>query len=78
MLRASLRATDPCKAGCPGEVFHTFDKPSPVKPSEVVELEVGFWPIGTTFAAREGIRLDVAGFDLRHFRIRFTQIGFEV
>jgi len=68
-LRASYRATDTSRAASPGEVFHPFDKPSPVKPGTPFEMEMGFWPSGMRVEAGESIRLEISGCDaaLRRF-----------
>jgi predicted acyl esterase len=61
-LRASHRKLDP-KLSTPYLPFHTHDQRQPLKPGEVVELDVEIWPTSIVVPAGYRIGLQVRGKD---------------
>jgi len=64
MLRASHREFDPEKS-TEYWPFHTHRRAEMVKPGDVVELNIGIWPMGVVFEKGEGLRVVVSGRDMR-------------
>jgi predicted acyl esterase len=64
MLRASHREFDPEKS-TEYWPFHTHRQADFVKPGDVVELNIGIWPMGVVFEKGEGLRVVVSGRDMR-------------
>jgi uncharacterized protein len=64
MLRASHREYDPEKS-TEYWPFHTHRKAEFVNPGDIVELNVGIWPMGIVFEKGEGMRVVVSGRDMR-------------
>ncbi len=62
-LRASHRELDET-ASTPDRPVLAHRRALPVRPGEVIEVEIEIWPSGTRFAAGEGLRLVVAGRDI--------------
>jgi putative CocE/NonD family hydrolase len=58
--RASLRELDPDLSTI-NQPVHTFTRPQPLAPNEVVPVEVALGPSATAFRAGDHIRLLVAG-----------------
>jgi uncharacterized protein len=46
------------------DVLYSHCEREPIAPGTVVRLEIPIWPIGMTFAAGEGIALNVSGHDM--------------
>jgi predicted acyl esterase len=61
MLRASHREIDPSQSMHPQYPFHPHTQKLPVPPGEIIELEIGMWPLGIDFEAGEGIEVNVSG-----------------
>ena len=59
-LRASLRALDP-KRSTPYEPVHAFTSPDPLRPGDVVPVDIALGPSATVFRGGERLRLVVAG-----------------
>lgn len=59
-LKASLRAVNE-ELSRPGQPEHDFDAPQPLKPGEVVELQVALLPSATFFKRGDILRLDLRG-----------------
>jgi predicted acyl esterase len=64
-LRASHRKLDP-KLTLPYRPWHTHDEPWPLRPGEVVELDVEIWPTCIVVPAGHRIGLAVRGKDYEH------------
>ena len=64
-LRASHRKTDP-KKSLPYRPWHTHDEKQPLKPGEVVELDVEIWPTCIVVPAGWRISLSIRGRDYEH------------
>ena len=64
-LRASQRKLDP-KLSLPYRPYHTHDEKQPLKPGEVVELDIEIWP--TCIVVQKGYRiaLTIRGRDYEH------------
>lgn len=69
--KASLREIDE-NASTPGQPVHTFVRPQPLSPGEVVPVDVALGPSATLFRAGESVRLVVAG---RWFSNRNPLVG---
>lgn len=61
MLRASHREIDPRRSMHPQYPFHPHNRKLPVPHGEIIELEIGMWPIGIDFEAGEGLQVNVSG-----------------
>ena len=61
-LRASHRKLDP-KLSAPYRPYHTHDRKQPLKPGEIVELDVEIWPTSIVVPAGHRIALTVRGKD---------------
>jgi uncharacterized protein len=59
-LKASLRKLDPARS-TPWRPVHTYDEFQPLKPSEVVPVDIALLPSATFFRRGEELRLDVQG-----------------
>lgn len=59
-LRASLREIN-VELSRPGQPEHNFDRPQPLKPGEIVELQVALLPSATLFKRGDILRLDLRG-----------------
>jgi uncharacterized protein len=64
-LRASHRKTDP-KKSLPYRPWHTHDEKQPLKPGEVVQLDVEIWPTCIVVPAGWRIALSIRGRDYEH------------
>ena len=64
MLRASHREFDPEKS-TEYWPFHTHRRADFVNPGDIVELNIGIWPMGIVFEKGEGMRIIVSGCDMR-------------
>jgi len=64
-LRASHRKLDPALS-LPYRPYHTHDEPQPLKPGEVVELDVEIWPTCIVVPAGYRIVLTVRGKDYEY------------
>jgi uncharacterized protein len=64
MLRASHREFDEAKS-TEYWPFHTHRRADYVTPGDVVELQIGIWPMGIVFEKGEGLRLVISGRDMR-------------
>jgi len=64
-LRASHRKLDP-KKSLPYRPWHTHDEKQPLKPGEVVELDVEIWPTCIVVPAGYRIALSIRGRDYEH------------
>jgi uncharacterized protein len=64
-LRASQRKLDP-KRSLPYRPFHAHDEKQPLKPGEVVELDVEIWPTCIVVPAGYRIALTIRGRDYEH------------
>jgi predicted acyl esterase len=64
MLRASHRQIDESKS-TEYLPYHPHQKADYVKEGEVVELNIGIWPMGIVFEKGEGLRINVSGRDMR-------------
>lgn len=65
-LRASHRDLDPERSS-PHQPWHTHGRETPLKPGEIVPVEIEIWPSGTRFAAGESLRLVVSPRDRRSY-----------
>ena len=45
-------------------ILYSHREREPIKPGEIVRLEIPLWPMGMTFAAGEGITLKISGHDM--------------
>jgi predicted acyl esterase len=70
-LKASLRKLDPARS-TPWRPAHTYDEFQPLKPGEVVPVDIALLPSATFFRKGEQVRLDVQG---RWFSIRNPLFG---
>jgi predicted acyl esterase len=61
VLRASHREIDDSKSMHPQYPFHPHQKVQPVKPGDIVKLEIGIWAMGVEFEAGESLRVQVSG-----------------
>jgi len=61
VLRASHRAYDAERSIHDQFPFHPHDREEKVPPGEVVELEIGIWPIGVDFDEGEVLEMQVSG-----------------
>jgi putative CocE/NonD family hydrolase len=59
-LKASLRKLDP-ELSTPWRPVHTYDEFQPLKPGEVVPVDIALLPSATFFREGEQVRLDVQG-----------------
>jgi uncharacterized protein len=59
-LKASLRKPDP-NLSTPWQPVHTYDEFQPLKPGEVVPVDIALLPSATFFREGEQVRLDVQG-----------------
>ena len=64
-LRASQRKLDP-KLSLPYRPYHTHDEKQPLKPGEVVELDVEIWPTCIVVPKGYRIALTIRGRDYEH------------
>jgi uncharacterized protein len=64
MLRASHRAFDPEKS-TEYWPFHTHTQADYINPGDIVEVNIGIWPMGIVFERGEGLRLRISGVDMR-------------
>jgi uncharacterized protein len=64
-LRASHRKLDP-KLSLPYRPWHTHDEKQPLKPGEVVELDIEIWPTCIVVPAGYRIALSIRGRDYEH------------
>jgi predicted acyl esterase len=64
-LRASQRKLDP-KLSLPYRPYHTHDEKQPLKPGEVVELEIEIWPTCIVVPKGYRIALTIRGRDYEH------------
>lgn len=60
-LKASLRHLEASDLKKPWEPEHTFDREEPLKPKEIVALEISLLPSATLFLKGEELRLDIQG-----------------
>ena len=70
-LKASLRKLDPDRSN-PWRPVHTYDETQPLKPGEVVPMDIALLPSATFFRRGEQLRLVVQG---RWFSIRNPLFG---
>jgi predicted acyl esterase len=61
-LRVSHRELDPALSR-PGRPWHTHRAAQPVRPGEIVPVEIEIWPSSTLFEAGSTLRLDILGRD---------------
>lgn len=73
-LKASLRKVDR-GASEPWEPKHTFDVQDPLKPKEIVRLEIGLLPSATLFQKGDVLRLDIQGHPFFKQNILLSQPG---
>jgi predicted acyl esterase len=66
VLKASFRQVDR-KRSAPGQPFHSFQNPVPLKPKKVYEFQIEMRPIFHTFLTGHRIRLEIASDDLSYF-----------
>jgi uncharacterized protein len=64
MLRASHREIDESKS-TEYLPFHPHQRADYVRPGDIVELNIGIWPMGIVFERGEGIRVQISGRDMR-------------
>jgi hypothetical protein len=64
MLRASHREFDPDKS-TEYWPFHTHRRADFVNPGDIVELNIGIWPMGIVFEKGEALRVVISGRDMR-------------
>ncbi|KAL2832201.1 Alpha/Beta hydrolase protein [Aspergillus pseudoustus] len=63
-LRVSHRDMKDCPGLAPGEVFHPHTREVKLSAREIVAVTIGLWPIGSVYAAGEGVRLSISGKDM--------------
>ncbi len=61
-LRVSLRKLDAQKS-TPLQPCHTFDESQPLRPGEIVPVEIQIWPTGMLFHPGQQLQLVIAGYD---------------
>ncbi|KAI7220073.1 alpha/beta-hydrolase [Hortaea werneckii] len=61
VLRASHRAFDEKRSVHEQFPFHPHDKEEKVPPGEIVELEIGIWPMGVDFEEHESLEMQISG-----------------
>lgn len=61
MLRASHREIDHSRSMHPQFPFHPHRRKLPVPKGDVIELEIGMWPLGIDFEPGEGLEVNVSG-----------------
>jgi putative CocE/NonD family hydrolase len=64
-LRASQRKLDPARS-TPHRPWHTHDERQPLRPAEIVELDVEIWPTCIVLPAGYRIGLTIRGKDYEH------------
>lgn len=61
MLRASHREIDHQRSMDPQYPFHPHNRKLPVPRGDIIELEIGMWPLGIDFEAGEGLQVNISG-----------------
>lgn len=65
-LRVSLREVDMARSTA-HTIEHTFRNPQPLKPGEIVPIDIQFWPTSQVFHAGEQLQLVIASYDYLGF-----------
>jgi predicted acyl esterase len=76
-LRVSHRELDEARSR-PEQPWHTHLREQPLKPGEIVPVEIEIWPSGTRFQKGEQLQLIIQGSDVQHYPPGVVAMGHSV